>query len=112
MGREKRKSLRDHVIDREVNGLMTKEGDQHRQPFLIWDISSDGLCIWSGEPVTPGEIVILTIVKPVSLLIRCRVKWSANKEVQNGFRSGLEVLADGGKMPLLLKKLRYNKDNG
>ncbi len=104
--REKRKSIRSLVVDHEVNGLLTKEGQDRREPFLIWDVSEEGLCIWTGEQISPGDVLALTVVKPLTLLLKCKVRWCGRQEIENGYRCGLEVIGSVDILKKLQKTLR------
>lgn len=89
---EKRKGKRQKIVPQEIQGIVSRETAKDREPFLVWDISLEGLCIWVGQKLDEGETVTLSLGPPFSLAFKCRVRWCNNREVENGFRCGLEVL--------------------
>ena len=80
------------VLNQRIQGLVTRKGDVHQQPFLVWDVSESGIGVWTAEKLTPAEAVTLTVGKPYLLVVSCEVNWCESNPESGGFRSGLKVV--------------------
>ena len=77
--------------NREIRGLMTLKNKGEQVPFLIWDISSKGLGLWSHLPVNESQLVTLTFSQPYLIVIKAKVAWCENQGKKHGYRIGLNV---------------------
>ena len=91
----RRADLRTEIIAVELRGVATRSEDSAHGPFMIWDISDRGLCVWMPSPIDRGEVLTLTIAKPIAVVLSCDVRWC--KPVTDGgvgFQLGLRVLSN------------------
>jgi hypothetical protein len=93
--RDERSGLqaRIQILNQRVKGLLTREDGKYQQTFLVFDVSEDGIGIWSPEALIKGESVTLTVGTPYLLILSCNVNWCERFAKTGGYRSGLTVIA-------------------
>jgi hypothetical protein len=87
-----RRSIRAPVVPNHVQGLITREPTNAQVPFLLWDVSAEGLGVWCVAELKKGETLRITIAAPVALTLKAIVSWVSQSGVQDGYRCGLEVI--------------------
>jgi hypothetical protein len=88
----RRTDPRSEVVTIEIRGIATRLQDLEQGPFIIWDISDNGLRLWSPVKMKRSDIVRLTIAKPFVLILNTEVRWITEQENESGFLIGLKVL--------------------
>ena len=63
-------------------------------PFIVWDVSANGLGLLLSDRLIPGEVYQIDIQVPLSIVIACSVVWcelqAADYDFQEpSFRCGL-----------------------
>lgn len=84
-----RNEQRVQVVPAEIRGLLSGKASADQQPFLIWDVSENGVGVWVSEALPEESEVVLTIGQPYLLVVRCVVKWCESQGEDQGFRCGL-----------------------
>jgi hypothetical protein len=83
--------VRREVVPLEVKGLLDGEGGVH-QPFLIWDLSEEGVGIWVPEKLAVGLSIRMNVAVPRRCQLRATVSWcDENRESMGGWRCGVKV---------------------
>ncbi|NDE15058.1 PilZ domain-containing protein [bacterium] len=95
----RRKSVRTEVSSHEVKGVLTRGKDRAHAPFLIWDISEDGIGIWLPLELNEGEDIVLNLGKPKPMTAKGRVMWCNMRPGKLGYHAG--ILVEEGKNRLL-----------
>lgn len=90
--RFERQFPRHDLLTEEINGLITAH-DQHI-PFIIWDISDDGLGLWVSSTLQPGTELNITIGKPYLVELGGHVKWCEQQKSVPGYRCGVIILPE------------------
>ncbi len=87
----RRQSVRTEVGTHEVKGVLTRGVDRAHAPFLIWDLSEDGVGIWLPLELKKGEEITLNLGKPKPMAIKGRVMWCEMRPGKLGFHAGLII---------------------
>lgn len=87
----RRTDPRSEVVVEEIRGIATRLHDLEQGPFIIWDISDNGLRLWSAVQMKKADIIRLTIAKPFVLILNAEVRW-IKEENGAGYLIGLKVL--------------------
>ena len=95
----RRKGVRTEVGIHEVKGVLTRATDRAHAPFLIWDISEDGVGIWLPLELKQGEEITLNLGKPKPMVIKGHVMWCQMRPGKLGYHVG--VMVDEGKNRLI-----------
>lgn len=90
--RFERQYTRHDLLTQEINGLITDPDQGRHIPFIIWDISHDGLGLWVSSIIEPGATFTVTIGKPYLVDVICRVKWCEQQKSVPGYRCGLSIM--------------------
>jgi hypothetical protein len=88
----RRSEPRTTVVLSEVKGIATRANGREHGPFIVWDISDNGLRLWVPERMPAGEVVQLTIAKPMVVMLSGEVRWCSACEDEPGFQLGVRVL--------------------
>lgn len=88
----RRAALRSDVAVSTIQGLAVKSGEKDHRPFIIWDISDQGLRLWLSDHVKAGEIMRLTVAKPFVVILSCEIRWCKPCEDGQGYHVGVRVL--------------------
>jgi len=89
------------VLPVEIKGLLSWRDERRVQvPFLVWDISVNGIGLLLSDELKVGELVQMTFGQPLSLTINAEVKWCAVQESDYDFqepsyRCGIRVTHPG-----------------
>lgn len=89
------------VLPIEIKGLLSwRDGRSLQLPFLVWDISVNGMGLLLSDALKQGETVHLTFGHPLSLSIPCEVRWCVMQDVDYDFqepsyRCGIRVNQPG-----------------
>lgn len=105
-----RNENRVQVVPSEIRGLLSASKGNLQQPFLIWDVSPQGIGIWISEGLPQGEEVVLTIGQPYLIVVKAEVMWCEMQAGQQGFRCGLRA-TDKGKVFDTLHSAFLNRNN-
>ncbi len=84
-----RDSLREEILPLEVRGIIGSQISNHETAILVWDVSENGIGIWSPEPVKEGALLDLELTTPYSGKFKGKVAWV--EDFSNGYRFGLEI---------------------
>jgi len=87
----RRASIRAEVAGHEIKGLLLLPGTQLRVPFILWDISDEGLGLWVASEVATGNHVNLILSKPTSCNVKGEVVWCRPSQGKPGFDCGMRV---------------------
>ena len=79
------------------------DGEGRSCPINLWDLSEDGLCVVTTEPLTfrPGELMVLELHSGVGvqfLRLQVHLIWAASEEGGFGTFVGLQF-QDGDQLP-------------
>lgn len=96
--RWQRQNFRKQVVPEEIRGLITDHSRKTHYPFLIWDVSEDGIGLWVSSILESGDDITLTIGQPYLMVLRCKVKWCEQQNSVPGYRCGLEIADDNKKI--------------
>lgn len=88
--RTRRTGKRTLIVPHIVQGIITREEGSHA-PFVVWDVSPDGVGIWSLWRLAPGEIVKLAFSQPHVAVLSCEVVWCESPRQEDGYRCGLRA---------------------
>jgi hypothetical protein len=88
----RRTDPRSEIVVNEIRGIATRLHDLEQGPFIIWDISDNGLRLWSAVKMKRADIIRLTIAKPFVLILNAEVRWIKEEDNGSGFLIGLKVL--------------------
>lgn len=90
--RFERQYTRHDLLTEEISGLITDSELGKHIPFIIWDISKDGIGLWTSSIIEPGTKLTLTIGKPYLVDLSCRVKWCEQQKSVPGYRCGVVIM--------------------
>lgn len=83
---------RSQVIPKEVRGIITRKKESgFNLPFLVWDISEQGLGLWTVNSLQDGEAVVITVGQPYLAVMTGIVVWCEEMTGRQGFRCGIEI---------------------
>jgi hypothetical protein len=88
----RRTDPRSEIVTNEIRGIATRLHDLEQGPFIIWDISDNGLRLWSAVKMKKADLIRLTIAKPFVLILNAEVRWIKDEENGAGYLIGLKVL--------------------
>jgi len=106
-----RDTVRVPVVSEEINGILTRSHPDAQHPFLVWDVSSTGVGLWSPEPLKNGETVSLTIGQPFPLVLTGVVVWTTDNQEGHGFRCGIHVSNGQKKLESLYERFSLIMSN-
>lgn len=87
----RRKSVRNEIGTHQVKGVLTRNGDHAHAPFLIWDVSDEGVGIWLPLELKEGESITLNLGKPKPITMSGRVMWCQMRPGKLGYHAGVMV---------------------
>lgn len=87
----RRKTNRAQVSQLQVKGVLTRNTSRAHAPFIVWDISENGLGIWLPLELTIGEEVTLCLAKPKPVTVKGRIMWCQMRPGKLGFHAGVMV---------------------
>lgn len=96
----RRSSIRADVAGQEIKGVIDRQDHAMRVPFILWDVSEDGLGIWSAADFAAGSLVKMIFPKPFGLVIAAEIVWCRPSDGKPGFDCGLRVAAGPGQSSL------------
>lgn len=108
----RRTDPRSEIASNEIKGIATRLQDFEQGPFIIWDISDNGLRLWSAVKMNRADIVRLTIAKPFVLILNAEVRWISEQENESGFLIGLKVLDNLQRLSALHKSATNLEESG
>jgi hypothetical protein len=88
-----RDTVRAPVVPIELLGILAfGDADNIQQlPFLVWDVSRNGLGLWKSSELKSNEKVTITLGKPYLLVVEGDVKWCSPTEEKGCFRVGIHI---------------------
>lgn len=86
-----RRSIRAQVLPTEIRGIVTAIGSGEHLPFLVWDVSHEGIGLWLSQPLTVGDKVRIAVGQPYLVVLDATVIWCDDKAQSQGFRCGFSV---------------------
>ena len=89
-----RKSTRSEVTPSEVQGSIVDAKGRMSDVVLVWNVSDEGLCLWTTERFKRGEQVDVVISKPDEMKIRCDVRWCRAIPDKSGYLLGVQSGSD------------------
>lgn len=95
----RRRAVRTEVAHHQVKGILTRGYNRAHAPFIIWDLSEEGIGIWLPLELQMDEAVTLSIGKPKPVTVKGRVAWCQMRPGRLGFHAG--VLVEEGQNRLL-----------
>ena len=110
--RFKREHSRAQVVPTEISGMVTVVHDHRTEqiPFLVWDVSPNGIGLLAMDALDVGREVTLTVGQPYVMVLKCRVSWCVDHG-KDGFRCGLQVVNNETKLGALYKEFcKIRKD--
>jgi len=109
----RRADPRSEVSGQEVHGIVSYSQGHEQAPFILWDISDQGLRLWTPVRLKPSDVVRLTVVKPNVLILSADVRWCrAVGGGDEGFYVGLHVLDNQRRLEALHKSMLEAKTAG
>ena len=88
-----RKSVRAQVVPTEIRGIATVTSSGEHLPFLVWDVSADGMGLWVSQPLKVGDKVRIAVGQPYLVVLEGEIVWSDENAEANGYRCGVKVVA-------------------
>lgn len=105
----RRSDPRSETTFAEIHGIAAKSSGREQSPFILWDLSDKGLCLWLPEKARTGDILKLTIAKPFVLMVHAEVRWCkeipGDDEGPKGFKVGLRGLDNFARLETLHREL-------
>lgn len=101
----RRASIRAEVAGHEIKGLLLLPGTQLRIPFILWDISDEGLGLWVASEIAAGNFVSLMLSKPTPCTVKGEVVWCRPSQGKPGFDCGLRVNAEKELLATIYKSI-------
>lgn len=95
----RRRGVRSEIGTHRVKGVLTRATDRAHAPFLIWDISEEGVGIWLPLELKNGETITLNLGKPKPITVTGRVMWCQMRPGKLGYHAG--VMVEEGKNRLI-----------
>lgn len=92
---------RSEIIDQELRGIMVPASGQGQGPFILWDISDNGVRLWVPNATPIGEMVRLTFARPFVLVLNAEVRWCDAVADGRGFQIGCQVLDNFSRLEAL-----------
>lgn len=89
----------------EIHGIATRHQGREQGPFVVWDISDNGLQLWLPDHVDAGEVIRLTIAKPFLVMVSVEVRWCKSSSDGSGFHVGVRALDNLGRLEMLHRQL-------
>lgn len=99
---------RSEVVTSEVRGIASRHLGREQGPFILWDISDKGLRLWMPQRVDSGELVKLTIAKPIVVMVNAEIRWCHPVDDGTGFQVGVRVLDNHARIEALHRVLNEN----
>ena len=99
-----RESLREDVLPIEVRGVISNRSTNESVGILVWDVSEQGIGIWSPEPVKEGDLINLELTTPFSGQFIGSIAWV--EEYSSGYRFGVKVLEGQTELFILYSKFQ------
>lgn len=87
---ESRKSIRTQASIEDVSGMFENTTTRQSQPLVVVNISNEGLCLHSSEPMGSNDIINIFVTSPLLLTSKCCVQWC--KKSDDGYIVGLRTL--------------------
>lgn len=87
----RRRAVRTEVAQHQVKGILTRGSNRTHAPFIVWDLSEEGIGIWLPLELSAGESVTMSVGKPKPVTIKGRVVWCEMRPGKLGFHSGILV---------------------
>ncbi len=74
------------TIERRKNPRFIVEGDYYYYPgiagkhfkYSLRNVSVTGACIWTGEKLSDGDVILLHFMGPREAVLKSRVVWGSN----------------------------------
>ncbi len=84
----KRGEYRVQVLPIEIKGILSSEeaAPERQIPFLVWDVSANGVGILISDRLQSGEVLRLTFGNPFTLSVLCSVVWCDLQEADYDFQ--------------------------
>ena len=82
----------------EIRGMFTNVQSNKQRPFLLWDVSENGIGIWSDTELTKNAQLVLTIGQPFLMVLETTVRWCEKQGDHHGFRVGLSFKTEQKKV--------------
>jgi len=89
VGQARRGNIRAEVLEHDLRGIAVRKDVGGHVPFVVWDISEEGLGLWVPEKLRNGETLTITLTKPKAVVVTAKVVWC--RERGDGFHCGLQV---------------------
>ena len=105
----RRSSIRAEVAGHEIKGIISLPEGNERVPFILWDISDDGLGLWVANEIAMGSMVSLLLSKPTPAKIQAEVVWCRPSKGKPGFDCGLRVNENSDKLTEISKAISQTK---
>jgi hypothetical protein len=87
-----RDNIRLSILPTEIRGFAERYGGGEQKPVMVWDITPQGLCLWSPHAMSPGDAVTVTLNSPGLEPLTATIVWCLPvSEKLGGYRSGLKV---------------------
>ena len=80
----KQKESRVQVLPVEIKGILSRS-DEHQLPFIVWDISANGLGILLSDRLESGEVLQINIGS-FEITVTCTVVWCELQETDYDFQ--------------------------
>lgn len=100
----RRSDTRSEVAALTIRGLVQCPG-MPNTPCMLWDISDNGLRLWSPDKLPPGSRITVTVAKPFVLTMTAEVRWCRSLQNTDGFYAGVRVLDHSNRLEALHRAL-------
>ena len=101
----RRMDPRTEALHLEVHGIVTRPGGNGQGPFVVWDLSDNGLRLWLASHASAGDILKLTIAKPFVVMLSVEVRWCKAAADGSGFYVGVRALDNLPRLEALVRSV-------
>jgi len=106
----RRTNIRAEVQEHEVRGLFSRSGSKSHAPFVVWDISEDGMGLMIPEKVRTGDELTMTLARPKKMTIAAVVVWCRKRDDGEGYHCGVHVPQHNSRLIALRNAILGQRD--
>lgn len=88
-----RQSVRAQIVPTEIRGIATVASSGDHLPFLVWDVSAEGMGLWVSQALKVGDKVRIAVGQPYLVVLEGEIVWSDENAEANGYRCGVKIVA-------------------
>ena len=105
----RRADIRTQIGEPNMHGLLTVNNTKRHTPFLVFDVSDTGLCLWSPLDLEANSKIQLVLAKPFLLKVFGQVIW-CDRDFR-GYRIGIAVTNQNERLKSLHRQLNLTTEH-